>query len=183
MSSMQRELDSHSAKLSDQDLRFQILETASYDGVLMWKISGVRRRKQDADKGKPASLYCQPFYTSRFGYKMCARIYLNGDGMGKGTHVSLFFVVMKGDYDALLKWPFTQKVTMILLDQNDGKLNLTDKFKPDPKSSSFQRPKSDMNIASGCPLFVSQKILNDPVYVKDDTMFIKVIVDTADLCI
>jgi len=30
--------------------------------------------------------------------------------MGKGTHVSLFFVVMKGDYDALLPWPFRHKV-------------------------------------------------------------------------
>jgi len=30
--------------------------------------------------------------------------------MGKGTHVSLFFVVMRGAYDALLKWPFRQKV-------------------------------------------------------------------------
>jgi len=44
---------------------------------------------------------------------MCARLYLNGDGMGKGTHVSLFFVVMRGAYDALLKWPFRQKVRVI----------------------------------------------------------------------
>ena len=49
------------------------------------------------------------------GYKMCARLYLNGDGMGKGTHVSLFFVVMRGTYDALLKWPFRQKVSCSLL--------------------------------------------------------------------
>ena len=44
------------------------------------------------------------------GYKLCARIYLNGDGMGKTTHVSLFFVIMRGQFDALLKWPFRQKV-------------------------------------------------------------------------
>ena len=50
------------------------------------------------------------FATMYAGYKMCARLYLNGDGMGKGTHVSLFFVVMRGAYDALLKWPFRQKV-------------------------------------------------------------------------
>lgn len=37
-------------------------------------------------------------------------MYLNGDGAGKGTHMSLFFVVMKGDYDALLPWPFRHKV-------------------------------------------------------------------------
>lgn len=50
------------------------------------------------------------FYTSRYGYKMCLRIYLNGDGTGRGTHLSLFFVVMKGPHDALLRWPFNQKV-------------------------------------------------------------------------
>lgn len=46
---------------------------------------------------------------------MCLRIYLNGDGTGRGTHLSLFFVVMRGHSDALLKWPFNQKVTLILI--------------------------------------------------------------------
>lgn len=41
---------------------------------------------------------------------MCLRLYLNGDGTGRGTHLSLFFVVMRGKCDALLKWPFCQKV-------------------------------------------------------------------------
>lgn len=41
---------------------------------------------------------------------MCLRIYLNGDGTGRGSHLSLFFVVMRGQSDALLKWPFNQKV-------------------------------------------------------------------------
>lgn len=41
---------------------------------------------------------------------MCLRIYLNGDGTGRGTHLSLFFVVMRGPHDALLRWPFNQKV-------------------------------------------------------------------------
>lgn len=35
---------------------------------------------------------------------------LSGDGNGKNTHISLFFVVMKGDFDGLLPWPFQQKV-------------------------------------------------------------------------
>jgi len=51
----------------------------------------------------------------RNGYKMCIRAYLNGDGSGYKTHLSLFFVVMKGEYDALLKWPFDCKVSMILV--------------------------------------------------------------------
>lgn len=46
---------------------------------------------------------------------MCIRAYLNGDGMGYKTHLSLFFVLMKGEFDALLKWPFEHKISMILV--------------------------------------------------------------------
>ena len=40
---------------------------------------------------------------------MCIRAYLNGDGIGENTHLSLFFVIMKGEYDPLLVWPFDYK--------------------------------------------------------------------------
>jgi len=37
-----------------------------------------------------------------------------------------------------------------------------------------------MNIASGCPLFLSLTQLDNPAngYVKDDTAFLKIVVDT-----
>ncbi|XP_070582254.1 TNF receptor-associated factor 2-like [Ptychodera flava] len=168
--------------LAEQDLRIQSLEMASYDGVLLWKISDFERKRHDAISGKTLSLYSPCFYTSRHGYKMCARIYLNGDGMGKGNHVSVFFTIMKGPFDALLRWPFRQKVTLMWVDQNDRE-HVIDAFRPDPTSSSFKRPTQDMNIASGCPLFMPFSQLDSPRhgYVKDDVAFLKVIVDTSDL--
>ena len=101
---------------------------------------------------------------------------MNGDGFGKGTYISLFFVVMKGDYDALLPWPFQKKITMMLLDQSNGE-HMIDAFRSDPESSSFQRPKNNMNVASGSPLFMALNGLSNRAYVKDDTMFVKIIVD------
>ena len=68
--------------------------------------------------GKIIFLYSVPFFTSQFQYKMCLRLYLSGDGAGKGTHLSFFLTIMKGEYDALLRWPFQQMVTLMLLDQN-----------------------------------------------------------------
>ncbi|XP_019618666.1 PREDICTED: TNF receptor-associated factor 3-like isoform X2 [Branchiostoma belcheri] len=181
LAAQDRQLGIHDVRLAEMDIRFQILETASFDGTLLWKIKDYTRRKHDAVTGRTLSLYSQPFYTSRNGYKMCARVYLNGDGMGKGTHMSLFFVIMRGDYDALLPWPFRQKVTLMLLDQDQGRRHLSDTFRPDPTSSSFKRPTSDMNIASGCPLFVSQSVAESKTYLNEDTIFIKVIVDCSDL--
>ena len=101
---------------------------------------------------------------------------MNGDGFGKNTHISLFFVVMKGEYDALLPWPFQKKITMMLLDQNNAEHNI-DAFRSDPESSSFQRPTNNMNVASGSPLFMALADLNNRTYIKDDAMFVKLIVD------
>ena len=159
-----------------QPLRGPEQTRVNYSGVLLWKIEGFQRKRQDALNGAKTALYSPYFYTSEFGYKMCAKIYMNGDGFGKGTHLSLFFVVMKGDYDALQTWPMQKKITMMLLDQGNGD-HLIDAFHSDPQSSSFQRPKSDMNIASGSPLFIPIASLNNRQYIKDDVMFIKVIVD------
>ncbi|KAL5491313.1 hypothetical protein EMCRGX_G016576 [Ephydatia muelleri] len=165
----------------DQELRLQLLERATYDGVLLWKIDDFARRKKEAVDGVTMSLYSIPFYTSRHGYKMCARVYLNGDGMGKGTHLSFFFVVMKGPFDALLPWPFKQKVTLIIINQA-GKKHVTDTFRPDPQSNSFQRPtQKEMNVASGCPMFIRQDQLLNGGFVKDDCIFLRVVVDVTDI--
>ncbi|XP_046855646.1 TNF receptor-associated factor 3-like [Xenia sp. Carnegie-2017] len=150
----------------------------SYNGTLLWKIDNFNRKTQEATYGIKTALYSPPFYSSQNGYKMCAKIYMNGDGFGRGkeTHLSLFFVVMKGDYDALQTWPFQKKITMMLMDQGNGD-HMINAFHSDPQSSSFQRPKSDMNIAYRSPLFMPLESLNNRQYIKDDTLFIKLIVD------
>ena len=165
----------------DQELRLQLIERASYNGILIWKVDEFERRRKEAMEGVTLSLYSTPFFTSRHGYKMCARAYLNGDGLGKGTHLSFFFVIMRGPYDALLPWPFRQKVTLTLINQA-GKKHQSDSFRPDPHSSSFQRPgRKEMNIASGCPMFIRIEHLLNGGFVKDDAIYLRVVVDTSDL--
>ena len=176
----EHQLALHEIELADQDIRMQMIEATSYDGVYLWKIDHYSRRFQEAVSEKTPSIYSPPFFVGRFGYKVCARLYPNGDGMGKGTHMSLFFVIMRGEYDALLPWPFTQKVHFKLLDQQRVR-DTVDTFRPDPNSSSFKRPSSTMNIASGFPTFISQKSLREGGYVRDDTVFIKITVDMTTL--
>lgn len=74
----------------------------------------------------------------------------------------------------------TLQVTFMLLDQNNRE-HAIDAFRPDLSSASFQRPQSETNVASGCPLFFPLSKLQSPkhAYVKDDTMFLKCIVDTS----
>ncbi|XP_055988963.1 TNF receptor-associated factor 2 isoform X2 [Sorex fumeus] len=167
--------------IAELEQKVRELEASTHDGVFIWKISDFARKRQEAVAGRTPAIFSPAFYTSRYGYKMCLRIYLNGDGTGRGTHLSLFFVVMRGPHDALLRWPFNQKVTLMLLDHNNRE-HVIDAFRPDVTSSSFQRPVSDMNIASGCPLFCPvSKMEAKNSYVRDDAIFIKAIVDLTGL--
>lgn len=147
-----------------------MLETTSYDGVFLWKIDDYGRRLKEATMGKRVYIDSPPFYVGFPGYKVRARAYLNGYGLGNGTHLSLLIVVMHGEHDALLPWPFQQKVTFKLIDQSQGQ-HIIDSFQP-----SLQP-----NIASGCPLFVPRAVLNSGEHVKEDVMFVKVTVDTTGI--
>ena len=173
-----RQLALLNIRISELALQLQTSLSSSHDGSYLWKIPDISRRRKDANEERVTSLYSLPFYTGRNGYKMCVRLYLNGDGIGYKTHLSVFFVLMRGECDPLLKWPFESKVSLILVDQNHRK-HIVETFKPDLESSSFQRPRSDMNVASGCPQFSKLNVLDDDNYVKDDVMFIKCIVDTS----
>ena len=158
---LDKEVHSKNAELEDRDFRLSLIENSSYNGSMIWKIPQFSQRKADAQNGKYTSIFSLPFYSGRYGYKMCLRLYIMGDGIGKGTHLSLFFVVMRGEFDNILQWPFTHKVTFKLINQAGGR-DIVDTFQPDPMSTSFRKPKSDMNIASGCPRSVSYTHLTLP---------------------
>ena len=157
-------------------LTLQTLQATSYDGKYIWKIPDITRRRRDALMGKTVSLYSAPFYTDRFGYRMCLRVYLDGDGSGKGRYISYFLTIMKGEYDALLEWPFQLTVTLTMINQK-GNGNIVQSFKPNPNSASFHQPKADMNVASGCPKFAPLSVLDNQEFVVDDVAFFQCMVN------
>uniref|UniRef100_A0A3Q3MW60 TNF receptor-associated factor n=1 Tax=Mastacembelus armatus TaxID=205130 RepID=A0A3Q3MW60_9TELE len=179
-------LDLHAVQLSQNKQHLQELEATSYDGKLIWKIQEFRKKREAEVKGQPPCLSSVPFHTGRCGYKMAIKAYLNGDGEGRGTHLSLYVVLMPGDFDPLLPWPFKQTVSLSVLDQSGAGNHRSLSFKPDPTSKSFQQPSTESvsNIAVGFSCFLPLNKLETPhnaVYVRDDTLFVKAKVDTAGL--
>ena len=61
--------------------------------------------------------YSPCFYSHSCGYKMQLQVYPNGDGTGRGTHVSVKVALMPGEFDDLLCWPFRGIITLHLLNQ------------------------------------------------------------------
>ncbi|XP_065679153.1 TNF receptor-associated factor 5 isoform X2 [Hydra vulgaris] len=162
--------------ISEIDLKLQMLENTRYDGKHLWRITDFRFRFKQAEEGKTLAIHSAPSFTSRGGYKFCSRLYLNGDGSGSKTHLSLYFVIMKSEYDQLLEWPFKKRVTFRLINVLDQAKSHVESFIPDINSSSFQRPVRDMNIAAGCPQFFPKESLFSPNYLVDDTIFLETIV-------
>lgn len=49
-----------------------------------------------AQAGESKTLYSPGFITSKHGYRLSASVCLNGDGKGKGSHLSVFICILKG---------------------------------------------------------------------------------------
>ncbi len=136
-----------------------------------------------------ATLFFSPsFYTSPGGYKMCIRVVANGDGQGKETHISVYAVVMRGDYDDNLEWPIKGTVIVELLNHLKDEGHHAIKFTyPDGKGDvSTQRVKGAERAKRGYgkTRFIPYTELDynaerECQYLKDDGLFFRVTVETS----
>ena len=140
-----------------------------------WRIDGFSEVLRKAKNRVETSIDSSPFY--RYGYKCKLNVSPNGQGFAENTHLTVFLIIMKGEYDASLTWPFHKKVTFTLIDQkenaNDRK-NIVRSFTSDSKRKSFERPVKEQNVGWGLDKFVSHKELQKRCYTVDDAIFIQV---------
>ena len=68
------------------------------------------RHKRDGDEW-----FSQPFYSYPAGYKLCLRVDADDRGFSKGIHIAVCVVLMKGENDHRLQWPFEHYVTYGIL--------------------------------------------------------------------
>ncbi|XP_011154628.2 TNF receptor-associated factor 4 isoform X2 [Harpegnathos saltator] len=157
----------------------------NYTGTLIWKITDYASKMSEAKAKEGMELISPPFYTSQYGYKLQASIFLNGNGTGEGSHISIYIKILPGEYDALLRWPFSHSVSFTMFDQTvvaEKACNIVESFIPDPTWKNFQRPSREPDsLGFGFPRFVSHEMVKKRHFVKDDTMFIRVKVDPSKI--
>ena len=89
--------------LKDDCLHFRIVTVESLSEPVVFPtaltMTNFEQYKIDRDRW-----YSQPFYTHPQGYKVCLSVVANGSGKGKGTYVSVFAYLMRGEFDDHLKW-------------------------------------------------------------------------------
>ena len=154
------------------------------DGKLLWVISNYSQNLEDARRGVNRWLYSEPFFSGRYGYKLCACVSLYGDEEGYGTHLSVYIAVMRGKYDALLPWPFQQQVKFFLLDQEESYYDRRDfviPIIPNSLLEGWNRPGTNVNPGVGVWKFFAHERLRPGGFLVDDTIFLKVEVASFDI--
>ncbi|XP_015777801.1 PREDICTED: TNF receptor-associated factor 6-like isoform X8 [Acropora digitifera] len=168
-------------RINRQETRAFEFEGRVCNGSYIWKIENYRQRRQDALSGIATALHSPAFYTSLYGYKLCLRINLNGVDCGDGRYIALFVHMMNGDYDSVLEWPFTGRITLTILDQSEGtefRQHISETLIAKPNLLAFQRPTAPRNYKGyGYVEFAPIEHIRDPQYVKNNTMLVRVQID------
>ena len=156
------------------------LSSVKHTNLFLWRIDSFSEILTEAKNGGKEELGSDAFYTKSeaesFGYKLRVEIHPNGHGEGDNTHLSVFIVVMKCEYDAVLRWPFDKKVKITLIDQQDDpdhRENFT-KETVGGGIPSFGRPEREKNVGWGFHCFISHLELHSRRYIVDDTLFLQV---------
>ncbi len=122
-------------------------------------------------KESNAEFNSPPIYTGPNGYHLQFKVYVNGFSKGKNTHLSVYAQLLKGKYDAELKWPFVGIFTVTILNQARDRNHYE-------KAVKFER--NDNVVAGtatnalGFPLFISQAELVSKPYLVNDTLYFRV---------
>ena len=166
------------ARLSSPLHQFQNHVESEADYIL--KIDGFNAKLAAAKRQQNfGSVQSGSFY-SRYRYKMKLFVHLNEAPCGFAGYMGVYINLMKGDLDGCLDWPFTKRVSFVLVDQQDNcweRQNETCVLVP-AGEEEFRRPQQFENGGVGYNRFVKHSLLHSREYVRDSTVFIKVFVDT-----
>ena len=168
------------AKLKDTEKELAATKKLVDTQIFIWKVDNFDEILEQAKTREKECIESDSFYAARtgsHGYKLKIQVYPNGYKSAKNTQLSVFIVVMKGEYDAILPWPFRKKVKFTVIDQQEDQAereNVTIEFIPGDSPNSFARPVKEQNLGRGYHQFISHEKLNSRRYLVDDTLFLEV---------
>ena len=113
--------------------------------------------------------YSPPFFSHLGGYKMCLNVSATGVRDGRGTHVSVFAHLMKGEFDDLLKWPFCGELTIQLKKDYPPHYQLI-LMLDNALQDSVKKPRGQMNAGLGYSKYISHYELYAGGYLNNDKL-------------
>ena len=142
----------------------------------LWTVTNFWEKVRRAKNGGEVLIESDSFYLGLPGYKMKLRMYPDGIDLGKNAFISLYVVLVKGQYDAILPWPFRYTLKFTIIDHNPD-LKQRENFSKSSKSQTSGkcslRPEGEQNQGQGYSRFLSHEKLRDGRLVVDETLIIQ----------
>ena len=124
-----------------------------------------------------------PFYTREHGYKFCLEVDVNGHRSIINEYVSVFVVLMAGEYDDQLEWPFVGKFDIELLNWRNDKNHRKKTLSIIARHGFMKVTEGMIGESRGLIKFVSHSILaydylQNTEYLQEDCLRFRVNVNT-----
>ena len=117
MEALKEEVKELKSVVASQKEMMEKFETNVYPsaGQFTWRIDDIREKVMLAQGGdqNASVIYSPSFHSLEAGYKLSLCIYPAGDN--NQGFLSLYFVILKGQFDEILQWPFQKRVYLSLL--------------------------------------------------------------------
>ena len=195
-SSLLNNSDTNTEYLQDDCLRLRVIDVAVYSTPLLSKtpswqephtatqsvcdftLTEFTKRKQFDNE-----YYSPPFYSHPHGYKLCVHVYANGYSRGKDTHISITTILMRGDSDDNLQWPFEGDIVVELLNWREDNHHYRGdaiSFNRTTTYSSRVIEGEYSTMQMGIQLFISHSSLlynpdTNTEYLQDDCLRLRVV--------
>ena len=172
--------EANAKRVNQLSVKTMLLQSTTHTGEYMWKLDNFNKRLMEAlstqqSTSEALELFTPPLYTSRFGYKLCAKIILNGGATQE--HISFYIIIMRGDYDEALQWPFPHVINATLVNPRDSTKSVAYTLIPNPELPNFRKPTKTLNPAIGFARFCSHDSLIVDDFVISDAIFLKIQVE------
>ncbi|XP_068714053.1 TNF receptor-associated factor 6-like [Montipora foliosa] len=144
----------------------------SSDTYFIFKITEVAQHRENE-----TPIFTDAVYSYSQERIVGMRIYPQGVGSGRGTHVALFIHMIKGDFDNSLVWPFRGTVTISVLDQSCSRdqSDISRIIQVKPNLTAFQQPREAIcRTGYGFKRFAPIEKFFGPQYVKDGELLLKI---------
>ena len=157
------------------------------NNTILWRISSVQfifnsarsaHRQSKPINDKTTGYWSPVFRTHPYGYNFVIRFHPYGIDATAGQFAALIFAFFPGDYDGLLRWPFSKVIHLSLRDQLDPLNTWTQTIQP-TQELPFRRPTSSLKNDAFAVAFYkyiphSKLFSETDGYIVNDTSYIEI---------
>ena len=151
--------------------------------TFLWKLTSLKlvfdtskssARLDSAAKGPSTHCYSPVYRTHPYGYNFFVQFYPYGLEAAAGNHASIMFALFPGEYDGLLKWPFSKTIHLSVRDQLDPQNTWTITFATSERKYLRRPTREPLPTLMNFNFFQHSKMFSKTEnFLRDNTLFLE----------